>query len=90
MSRRLANVQNTAIVVPMTAKTFRANSYNILLPVSEIIRDIGCTSVIKTSVALCSHAFVVDKRYFESKFGKLSQNAVLAVQLGLAFLFDIR
>jgi mRNA-degrading endonuclease toxin of MazEF toxin-antitoxin module len=42
------------------------------------------------SVALCGHAFVIDKRKLEDKLGKLSYNAVLAVQLGLAYLFDIR
>ena len=42
------------------------------------------------SVALCGHVFVVDKRKLEGRLGKLSYNAVLAVQLGLAYLFDIR
>jgi len=33
---------------------------------------------------------MVDKRKLEDKFGKLSYNAILAVQLGLAYVFDIR
>jgi mRNA-degrading endonuclease toxin of MazEF toxin-antitoxin module len=74
----------------MSTNVTRANSFNVLLPANEIIRDVGCTSEIKDSVALCQHVRVVDKRAFENKIGKLSQNAVLAVQLGLAFLFDIR
>ena len=90
MSRLLVNRANTVVIVPMSTNVDRANSYNVLLPANEIIRDIGCTSEIKNSVALCQHVRVVDKRAFETKIGKLSQNAVLAVQLGLAFLFDIR
>jgi mRNA-degrading endonuclease toxin of MazEF toxin-antitoxin module len=74
----------------MSTNTSKARAYNVLLPVSEIIKDINCTSAIVTSVALCSHVRVVDKRAFEAKIGRLSQSAVLAVQLGLAYLFDVR
>ena len=42
------------------------------------------------SVALCGQVFMIDKRKLEERFGKLSYNAILAVQLGLSYLFDIR
>jgi mRNA-degrading endonuclease toxin of MazEF toxin-antitoxin module len=74
----------------MTSKTSKANSYNINLPASEINRDVLNTSAILDSVALCGQVFMVDKRKLEDKFGKLSYNAILAVQLGLAYVFDIR
>jgi mRNA interferase MazF len=90
MSRRATNKGNTVVVVPMSTNTARASAYNVLLPASEIIKDTGCTSPIQESVALCNQVRAADKRAFESKIGKLSQNAVLAVQLGLAFVFDIR
>ena len=89
MSRRSVNVQRTVVIVPMSSNTARANSYNILIPAGEIIRDIGCTSNIVDSVARCEHVRVVDRQYFDTKIGKLSQTAVLAVQLGLSYLFDL-
>src|SRR5260370_11247906 len=61
ISRRAINVGNPIVVVPMTTNTTRANSYNIMLPVSEIIKDINCTSVIQNSVALVSQVRAVDK-----------------------------
>jgi mRNA-degrading endonuclease toxin of MazEF toxin-antitoxin module len=90
MSRRTLNAGNPVVVVPMTSKTSKANSYNINLPASEINRDVLNTSAILDSVALCGQVFMVDKRKLEDKFGKLSYNAILAVQLGLAYVFDIR
>lgn len=90
MSRRAVNRENTVVVVPMSTNLSVACGHKIQLPVSEIIKDVGCTSEIKPSVALCHQVRAVDKRAFESKIGKLSTNAVLAVQLGLSYLFDIR
>jgi mRNA-degrading endonuclease toxin of MazEF toxin-antitoxin module len=90
MSRRLVNHGNPIVVVPMTSKTGRASAHNISIPVNEIVKDIASKSPIADSVALCGHVFVVDKRKLEDRLGKLSYNAVLAVQLGLAYLFDIR
>ncbi len=90
MSRRLLNQENTVVVVPMSTNLAQAAAHKIQLPITEIIKDVGCTSEIKPSVALCHQVRAVDKRAFESKIGKLSTNAVLAVQLGLTYLFDIR
>jgi len=41
-------------------------------------------------VAKCDHVRVLDKTQLESKIGKLTHTAVIAVELGLAFVFDIR
>jgi mRNA-degrading endonuclease toxin of MazEF toxin-antitoxin module len=90
MSRRLVNNGNPVVAVPMTSQTRRANAYNIAIPVNEIVKDVSSKSTIVDSVALCGHIFVVDKRKLEERLGKLSYNAVLAVQLGLTNLFDIR
>ena len=89
MSRRSVNVGNTVVVVPMSTNISRVSAHRVVLPPGEIIKDSGCTSEIKTSVALCQQVRAVDRRAFESKIGKLSQNATLAVQLGLAYIFDI-
>ncbi len=90
MSRRSINNGNPVVVVPMTSKIHKANSYNVFIPANEIIRDVLSTSDVVDSVALCGQVFMIDKRKFEDKFGKLTYTAVLSVQLGLSYLFDIR
>lgn len=90
ISRRAVNNGNPIVVVPMTTNTSKASSYNIAIPATEIVRDVSSSTTIVNSVALCGQVFAVDKRKLEDKLGKLSHKAVLAVQLGLSYLFDIR
>ncbi|MGB9492739.1 MAG: type II toxin-antitoxin system PemK/MazF family toxin [Terriglobales bacterium] len=90
MSLRSLNTGNTAVVVPMSTNLKNCTAWKVQLPVNEIIKDIGCTSAIQTSVALCHQVRAVDKKQFDTKIGKLSQLAVLAVQLGITYLFEIR
>lgn len=90
MSRRALNVGNPVVVVPLTTNKKKANSYNISIPSVEIIRDVNSTTPVLDSVALCGQVFAVDKRKLEDRFGKLSHLALVAVQLGLSYLFDIR
>jgi mRNA-degrading endonuclease toxin of MazEF toxin-antitoxin module len=89
MSRLSINRGNPVVVVPMTTNLAKANAYNIKIPAQEIVRDVASATVIVDSVALCGQCFTVDKRKFEDKLGKLSHTALLAVQLGLGYLFDI-
>jgi len=85
------NAGRTVVIVPMTTTTTSANPYyRILIPVAEIIRDPNCTSAIENSVAKCDHARVLDKSLLERKIGRLTQTAIIAVGLGLAYVFDIR
>jgi mRNA interferase MazF len=79
----------TAVGVPLTTRVQKANSYRILLPAAELISDVGCLPF-QDSVALCDHIRVVNKDQIKKKIGSLSQNALLAVELGLLFVFDIR
>lgn len=90
MSRRAINNGNPVVVVPMSSEVRKANSYNVLIPANEIVKDVLSNSNVLDSVALCGQVFMIDKRKLEDKLGKLSYNAVLAVQLGLSYLFDIR
>lgn len=90
MSRRGVNHGNPIVVVPMSTNLKKANSFNITIPANEIIKDPTCTSNIVASVALCGQVFAIDKRKLEDRIGKLSHLAVLSVQLGLTYLFDIR
>jgi mRNA-degrading endonuclease toxin of MazEF toxin-antitoxin module len=79
----------TAVGVPLTTKVHKANSYRILLPAAELIADVGCFPL-QASVALCDHVRVLDLERVQKRIGKVSQNALAAVGLGLAFVFDLR
>ena len=90
VSRDLVNKNKPTVVgVPLSTKTDKANSYRIQLPNEELIADVGCTPF-KDSVALCDHVRVLDTSRLKKKIGKLSANAIAAVGLGLANVFDIR
>jgi mRNA-degrading endonuclease toxin of MazEF toxin-antitoxin module len=93
VSRDLLNRGNlrTAIGVPLSTKTQKANSYRILLPVAELTPDPSSTYTFQNSVALCDHVRVLDLTAIRKKIGSVSQNALLSIiGVGLAFVFDIR
>jgi len=90
MSRRAVNHGNPVVVVPMSTNLKKHNSYNITIPAAEIIKDVTSKPHVVDSVALCGQVFAIDKRKLEDRFGKLSHLAILSVQLGLSYLFDIR
>ena len=79
----------TAVGVPLTTRIDKANSYRIALPAAELLPDLG-TLPFKDSVALCDHVRVIDLARIRKKVGQLSDNAVRAVGLGLAYVFDLR
>lgn len=90
VSRDAVNANKpTAVGVPLTTRISKANSYRIALPSAELIADVGCTPFYD-SVALCDHVRVLDLSLIRKRIGHLSQNAILAVGLGLAFVFDLR
>jgi len=86
------NAGRTVIVVPMTTNVTSANPYyRILLPVVEIVKDPNYTSALAdVSVAKCDHLRVLDKSLLETKIGKLTATALIAVELGISFVFDLR
>lgn len=84
INRRL----KTVLVVPLTTfsdhpldAAFLASQppFRVVVPVNEIIRDVGCTSRLSTCVAKTDQARVVDKARLEQKIGKLSQTATISV-----------
>lgn len=79
----------TAVGVPLTTKIEKANSYRIALPAAELIPEVGCMPF-RDSVALCDHIRVIDRTRLRRKIGRVSENAVLSIGVGLAFVFDIR
>ncbi|MGH9541503.1 MAG: type II toxin-antitoxin system PemK/MazF family toxin [Terriglobales bacterium] len=89
MSRNDVNANGeTVIVVPLTTKLHKANSYRIQVPAGMIVAEPG--QRLETSVALCDHVREIDKRKLESRAGRLSQTAIRGIALGLAYVFDIR
>ena len=90
VSRDIVNANKpTAVGVPLTTRMHKANSYRIALPVAELIPDIGCTPF-QNSVALCDHVRVLDTGLIKKRIGRASENALLSVGIGLAFVFDLR
>jgi mRNA-degrading endonuclease toxin of MazEF toxin-antitoxin module len=80
----------TVVVVPLTRTTDNEPPYRIVIPVSEITKDISCKSQLELSVAKTDQVRVIDKSRLEEKIGRLSQTATLSVTLGLAYVFDLR
>jgi mRNA-degrading endonuclease toxin of MazEF toxin-antitoxin module len=85
------NAGRTVVIVPLTTSGGRANpSYRIRIPAAEMIKDVSCTSALADSIAKCDHVSVIDKSLLGQKIGKLSNTAVIAIELGIAFVFDLR
>lgn len=90
MSRSELNGGRTVVAVPFTSRDKGDPAYCIRIPSSEMVPDPLFMGELKDSVALCYQVRVMDKVRFSRKIGKLSSTAVAAVELGLAFLFDLR
>lgn len=91
VSRDLINRNRpTAVGVPLTTKVHKANAHRVLLPSAELISEPGSGYQFTTSVALCDHVRVLNLDLVRKKIGTVSQNALLAIGLGLAYVFDIR
>ncbi|MGH9666814.1 MAG: type II toxin-antitoxin system PemK/MazF family toxin [Bryobacteraceae bacterium] len=91
VSRTAINkVAPNVVGVPMSTQTRKAGQHRILLPATEIIRDVSCASTISDSVALTDQIRVLDKSRLETRIGCLTQTATVGLlENGLAFLFDI-
>lgn len=84
-------IGRNVVGVPLSSKLHKASQYRILLPATEIIKDIGRPDSITDSVALTDQLRVLDvSRLEQPRIGKLSTTAVMALELGVAFVFDIR
>lgn len=89
VSRHLINQKgNTIVGVPLSKNISKANSYRIKLPTQFLIPEVDCKPFLD-SVALCDHVRVLDVNRLRRKIGKVAQNAMYGVELGLAFVFDL-
>ena len=88
----------TVVAVPLTTfdntltaeKLANQPPFRILIPPTEISRDVSYTGPISLSVAKTDQVRVIDKSRLQQRIGQLSKTATIAVGLGLAFVFDIR
>lgn len=93
VSRLVLNQRSTIVSgVPLTRT--RADDPNqpphrILIPATEIIRDVTFTGDISNCVAMTDHVRVLSKLRLEEKMGTLSATALAAVGLGLVYLFEL-
>lgn len=94
VSRLLVNRQGNLVVgLPLTtagAELTTHPPYRIRIPASEIARDVMSESTIRNCVALVDQVRVLDKTRLEKRLGTLSNTALAAVGLGLAYIFDLR
>ncbi len=99
MSRDAVNKRlKTVLTIPLTTfentltpdKVASQPPFRIVIPPSEITRDLSYTGQISISVVKTDQARVIDKSRLQARIGRLSQTAVIAVGVGLAYIFDIR
>lgn len=82
----------TVVVVPMSSNVQSIQNqppHRIVIPPTEITRDVHCASQLVISVAKTDQVRVIDKERLEQRIGRLSQTATIAVTHGLAFVFNI-
>lgn len=99
MSRDSVNKKlKTVLVVPMTTyqgKTVDPRTvaqeppWRIVVPPTEIERDVACKTTLLLSVAKTDQVRVIDKTRLGERVGRLSQTAVLSIGAGLAYVFNI-
>jgi mRNA interferase MazF len=80
----------TVVAVPMSSNVNSQAPYRIVIPVSEITKDISCNTTLVLSVAKTDQVRVIDKSRLKEKIGRLSQTATISVVLGLGYVFNIR
>jgi mRNA-degrading endonuclease toxin of MazEF toxin-antitoxin module len=95
VSRTAINkVCRTVVGVPLTTSVGPTkpiqHPLRVLIPVREIVKDVGYSGEIKISLAKTDQVRVLDKSRLGPRMGALSATATATVGGGLAYLFDIR
>jgi mRNA interferase MazF len=94
VSRTLINRSGKTVVgVPLTtANALGVNQppYRIFIPSRDIIRDVSYAGAVENSLAKADQVRVLSKERLENRMGRLSDTAIAAVGLGLAFICDLR
>jgi mRNA-degrading endonuclease toxin of MazEF toxin-antitoxin module len=90
---RINRVGSVVVGVPFTTTgTDRPTHppHRILIPASEISRDVSFVGTIHNSIALTDQVRALDPSRLEDKMGVVSATALASIGLGLSYLFDLR
>lgn len=91
ISREAVNrTLKTVVAVPTSCTIEGQPPYRIVIPVSEITKDLTCASNLKTCVAKTDQVRVLDKTRLGQRIGQLSRSATLSVVLGLGYVVNMR
>ena len=98
VSRDIINTLGKNVVgVPLSTKLHKACAHRVLIPALLMVKNPAWPPLgspwppLETSVALTDHIRVLDSgRLAQPSMGSLAQTAVGGIELGLAFLLDIR
>jgi len=88
----LNRILRTVVAVPLTSSKNAKDqpAYRIRVPVASIIANPAERFPFVDSIAKCDMIRVLDKSRLARKLGKLSKAAAAGVELGVAFVMDIR
>ena len=91
LNRRVNTVPMTTFSSTLTVESLAAQPpFWVMIPVSEITKDVLCTSVLSISVAKTDQTRVLDKSRLGQRIGQLSQTAIASVGVGIANVFNLR
>ena len=91
MSREALNkALKTVVIVPLTTKEGTHPAFRIRIPSAQFIKDPACSSTVQDSIAKCDQVRVLDQSLLEVRIGRLTNTAIAAVELGIAYAFDLR
>lgn len=80
----------TVVAVPTSCTIDGQPAYRIVIPLTEITKDVLCKSNLRPCVAKTDQVRVIDKARLQERIGKLSRTATLSVMLGLGYVFNMR
>jgi mRNA-degrading endonuclease toxin of MazEF toxin-antitoxin module len=89
---RINNLGRLVVAVPLSSQHVDASVTPpwIFVPKGEITRDVESSSEIVDCIALTEQVRALDQSRLQEKLGVVSQKALSAILLGIAYVFDIR
>lgn len=81
----------TVVMVPLSTTIEHQPPHRIVVSPQEITKDVLCNSQLQRSVVKTDQVRVIDKSRLEetNRIGRLSRTALLAVSLGLKYVFEV-
>ena len=89
VSKDSMNTGNVVVAVPLSSQLQKACAHNIKIPATEIIKDQSYPGTVETCVALTMQVRAIDRTRIMEKLGRLTDAGIIAVGVGLQFIFDL-